>query len=201
MYQVRDYRSKSATDDGSPQQVDTGEPRFGNFCNFSPQQLDRGQDCANFNELSSQAFPREVSPGVYLVLVGAYMLPGALHDQHDDHHDLVDDHRHYYWGDHDQYFNVENLLSKSAINAICDHDHDGVDKGARAKHQESDNHRTSLHVQVMTTPTINIAILTRTSIEEHRESRDPNHPRDYIDCYLDQVFGRRTLKTVVLLQI
>ena len=57
--------------------------------------LDRGQDCANFNELSSQAFPWEVSPGVYLVLVGAYMLHGALHDQHDDHHDLVDDHRYY----------------------------------------------------------------------------------------------------------
>lgn len=32
-----------------------------------------------------------------------------------------------------------------------------------------------------------LAILTRKSIEEHRESRDPNHPRDYIDCYLDQV--------------
>jgi len=27
----------------------------------------------------------------------------------------------------------------------------------------------------------------RKSIEEHRESRDPNHPRDYIDCYLDQM--------------
>jgi len=27
----------------------------------------------------------------------------------------------------------------------------------------------------------------RVSIEEHRESRDPNHPRDYIDCYLDQM--------------
>ena len=35
---------------------------------------------------------------------------------------------------------------------------------------------------------INIAIkMTRKSIEEHRESRDPNHPRDYIDCYLGQV--------------
>ena len=35
---------------------------------------------------------------------------------------------------------------------------------------------------------IDIAIkMTRKSIEEHRESRDPNHPRDYIDCYLDQV--------------
>ena len=79
---------------------------------FSPQQLDRGQDCANFNELSSQAFPWEVSPGVYLVLVGAYMLHGALHDQHDDHDDLVDDHRHYYWGDHDQYFNVRTHYQK-----------------------------------------------------------------------------------------
>ena len=94
-----------------------------------------------------------------------------------------------------------NISMLSAINAICDHDHDGVDKGARAKHQESDNHRTPLHVPVMTTPTMNIAILTRKSIEEHGESRDPNHPRDYIDCYLDQVFGSRTFQTVVLLQI
>ena len=30
------------------------------------------------------------------------------------------------------------------------------------------------------------AVLTRKSIDEHRESRDPNHPRDYIDCYLEQ---------------
>ena len=29
-------------------------------------------------------------------------------------------------------------------------------------------------------------VLTRKSIDEHRESRDPNHPRDYIDCYLEQ---------------
>ena len=28
---------------------------------------------------------------------------------------------------------------------------------------------------------------TRKSIDEHRESRDPNHPRDFIDCYLNQV--------------
>jgi len=27
----------------------------------------------------------------------------------------------------------------------------------------------------------------RKSIEEHRESRDANHPRDFIDCYLEQM--------------
>ena len=31
---------------------------------------------------------------------------------------------------------------------------------------------------------------TRKSIDEHRESRDPNHPRDFIDCYLNQVMKR-----------
>ena len=34
-------------------------------------------------------------------------------------------------------------------------------------------------------------VLTRKSIDEHRESRDPNHPRDYIDCYLEQEIWRR----------
>ena len=63
-------------------------------------------------------------------------------------------------------------------------------KGARAKHQESNNHRTSIYVQVKTDQIrlTSVAIVSRVSIEEHRESRDPNYPRDYIDCYLDQVF-------------
>ena len=84
--------------------------------------------------------------------MGAHLLSGAIHDEQDDAHDLVgalhdkQDDAHDLVGDQNQYqgdqdINIENAF----VNAV-----DGVDKGARAKHKKSDNHRASLHVQVKT---------------------------------------------------
>ena len=72
---------------------------------------------------------------------------------------------------------------------------------ARSEHQESDYQRAARHVQVDDTirkffghsstqfncKRYNSSFQRRKSILEHKVSRDPNQPRDFLDAYLEEM--------------
>ena len=140
----------------------------------------------------SQAFSWKVSPWIYLVLVGAHMLPGPLHDHHDYYYDHDFFHYHQECG-YNQYFNMCKKCTRcwKSVMIIFMMVFFKV-PGLNTRNRIITELRSMFRYQVNTINNLNheidIAIkMTRKSIEEHRESRDPNHPRDYIDCYLAQV--------------
>ncbi|XP_051518876.1 cytochrome P450 2J4-like isoform X2 [Myxocyprinus asiaticus] len=77
-------------------------------------------------------------------------------------------------------FNPHRLLTNAVANIIC-----GLVFGHRFEYDDHQFHLMQKYLDdVLQLP---VSIWGLEEIDKHKEERDPSNPRDYIDCYLDEI--------------